>query len=382
MNKILSLGIATILLMATSCKKEGCTDDTALNYDAKAKKDDNSCEYAIVEESYTIPTTYVYVDANNNSTVDYSGQNDRLNQLEELVVKMKTGRTSVLNAQDLKDMFSNVGGNGNGNFSFSSTKQLKDKCFALDQALLESYLDSIALASQSYMNVATNGQAGVLTSGTSFYLFDKNGIQYDEVVEKSIMGACFMYQALNYYFGDTQMSVDNTTAVDAANGKYYTQLEHHWDEAFGYFGVPINFPTSSSDRFWDEYCVSQNPTLGSNAVMMNNFLKGRAAISNAKYTDRDSAIQAIRVMWEDICANQALKYINSAITYFGTDDAKFLHVMSEAYGFSKSLRYTPDATRRMTQSEVDNLVALFGTNFWNITNSDLQAIKATIEAKY
>lgn len=382
MNKILSLGIATILLATTSCKKEGCTDDTALNYDAKAKKDNNSCEYAIAEETYAIPTTYVFVDANSNSTIDYSGQNERLNQLSELVTKMKTGRTSVLNVQDLKDMFSNVGGNGNNNFSFTSTKQLKDKCFALDQALIESYLDSIAIASQSYMNTASNGQAGVLTSGTSFYLFDKNGIQYDEVVEKSIMGACFMYQALNYYFGDTQMSVDNTTAVDAANGKYYTQLEHHWDEAFGYFGVPIDFPTNSSDRFWDEYCQSQNANLGSNAVMMNNFLKGRAAISNNKLADRDAAIQAIRVMWEDICANQALKYINSAISYFGTDQAKFMHVMSEAYGFSKSLRYAPDATRRMTQSEVDALVGLFGTNFWNITNTDLQAIKAAIEAKY
>lgn len=29
----------------TSCKRKGCTDPTAINYDEKAKKDDNSCEY-------------------------------------------------------------------------------------------------------------------------------------------------------------------------------------------------------------------------------------------------------------------------------------------------------------------------------------------------
>lgn len=378
MNKLLYVGIS-VLFIASSCKKEGCTDETALNYDAKAKKDDNSCEYAVVtDDSYSIPSTFVFADANGNSTVDYSGQTDRINQLSELIAKIKTGRTSVLDAQELKDMFSNT----NNPFSFTSTKQLKDKCFPLDQAMIESFMDSAAIASQSYMNTASNGQAGVLTSGTSSYLFDKNGKQYAEVVEKSIMGACFMYQALNHYFGDAQMNVDNTTAVDAANGKYYTQMEHHWDEAFGYFGVAIDFPTNTTAKYWGKYCISQDANLGSNAVMMNNFLKGRAAISNNKIGDRNAAIQTIRVMWEDICANQALKYLNDGIGYFGNDDAKFLHVMSEAYGFVYALRYTPEATRRMTQSEVDALVALFGDNFWDLTNNDLQAIKAAIEAKY
>jgi hypothetical protein len=37
------LGATT--LVATSCKREGCTDETALNFDDKAKKDDGSCVY-------------------------------------------------------------------------------------------------------------------------------------------------------------------------------------------------------------------------------------------------------------------------------------------------------------------------------------------------
>ncbi len=382
MNKFIALCAATLFL-ASACKKEGCTDDTALNYNPKAKKDNNSCEYAVIaDNSYTIPTTYVFLDANGHSTVNYSGQDDRINQLAQMATKMKTGNASILNAQDLKDMFSNVGGNGNSNFNFTSSKQLKDKCFALDQATIDGFFDSLAIASQSYMNTASNGQAGVLTSGTSKYLFDKNGKQYDEIIQKSIMGACFMNQALNYYFADAQMAVDNTTAVDAANNKYYTQMEHHWDEAFGYFSVPVNFPTSPATLFWGKYCDSQNATLGSNAIMMNNFLKGRAAISNNKLADRDAAIQSIRIMWENISAKQALKYLEEGIGYFGNDDAKFLHVMSEAYGFAQNLRYAPESTRRMTQTEVNSLMALFGDNFWNLTNSDLQAIKATILAKY
>lgn len=34
-----------LALMATSCKKEGCTDLDATNFDGKAKKDDGSCVY-------------------------------------------------------------------------------------------------------------------------------------------------------------------------------------------------------------------------------------------------------------------------------------------------------------------------------------------------
>lgn len=381
MNKFFYLALATIVL-TTSCKKEGCTDETALNYDGKADKDDNSCIYAEEPTTYNIPTTFVFTDDAGNNTVNYSGQTERLDQLSEMVVKMKLGTTQVVSAQELKDMFANVGGNGNGNFSFSSTKQLKDKCFTIDQPLFEQWMDSLALSSQSFGSVASNGQAGVITSGTSSYLVNENGVEYVQLIEKGLMGAVFMHQALNHYFADAQMAVNNTTAVDPNTGKYYTQMEHHWDEAFGYFGVAIDFPSTAGTRFWGKYSNSQNAVLGCDAIMMNNFLKGRAAISNEVYTDRDAAIQAIRTMWEDISANQAIKYMQDAIGYFGNDNAKYLHALSEAYAFARNLRYAPDATRRMSQSEVNNLVAMFGDNFWDLTNADLNTIKAELEAQY
>ncbi|MBL7898430.1 MAG: hypothetical protein JNJ99_07835 [Crocinitomicaceae bacterium] len=40
--KILLVGII-LFGLSTSCKKEGCTDSTATNFDADAKKDDGSC---------------------------------------------------------------------------------------------------------------------------------------------------------------------------------------------------------------------------------------------------------------------------------------------------------------------------------------------------
>lgn len=383
MKKLLYIVISGgLLFTVVSCKKKGCTDPGATNYSEKAKKDDGSCTYEDEAPSYSTPSTYAFLDANGNNTVDYSGQTERLNQLREMVILMKSGTSGVVDAQALKDMFANTGGNGNGNFSFSSTKQLKDKCFSLDQAMFESWMDDISLASQDYAISASNGQAGTLTTGTSTYLFDANGREPLQFIEKGLMGAVFMYQALNVYFGPGKMDVDNTTAVDPSNGLYYTTMQHHWDEAFGYFGVDVSFPSIIPNDFWGKYCNSQNGLLNCNADMMNNFLKGRAAIGASVYADRDAAIEAIRLEWEDITANQAISYLDQAISSFGSDDAKFLHVLAEAYIFAWNIRYAPVETRRMNPTEHAALMNLFKANFWDMTIQDINAIKAQLQAKY
>jgi Domain of unknown function (DUF4856) len=374
-SNIYVIGLLSLFVLA-ACKKEGCTDPSATNYNKKAKKDDGSCKYSL---PYTIPTTYSFVNSQGNNTVDYSGQTDRLNHLREMIAYAETGTTTSLNAQVLKDMFNNANGNGNGSFSFTSSRQLQNKCFSLDTALIISYFDALANASNDFSQTASNGQAGVLTSGTSSYLFAANGFEYTEMIEKAIMAAVFKYQALNIYLGSTNMSADNTTLV---SGQNYTNLEHYWDEAFGYFGVPSDFPTTAATDFWGKYCNSQDANLGSNALMMNNFLKGRAAIANHYESDKDASIQTIRETWEAIAAYQAMRYLDLAVQNFGTDQAKTLHVLSEAYGFIYALRFAPLETRNLTTQQVDDLLAGFGSNLWNLTLNDIQSIKTSLDSNY
>ncbi|MFT7343590.1 MAG: hypothetical protein ACI9XP_000164 [Lentimonas sp.] len=380
--KNILLPIAIITLVLGSCKKQGCIDPDATNYDKNAKKDNGKCQYPSVESTYEVPSTYTFTDANGNSTVSYSGQTDRLSHLESITSYAKSGTANILTAQNLKDMYVNLNGNGNGQFSFSSTKQLKNKCFALDEGLYEQYMDSIAVASQSNGQTASQGQAGILASGTSSYLFAKNGIEYTQLLEKGIMGGVLMYQALNVYFGDDKMNVDNTAAVDPGAGEYYTKMEHHFDEAFGYFGVDIDFPNTIPSEFWGEYCDKQNSTLGSNEIMISNFRKGRAAISNDYLGDRDAAILQIRKTWEEVSAYQAVTYIDQAISFFGNDQAKFLHVLSEAYAFAYNLKYAPLETRRLSNAEHESMMDLFPLDFYAITLPELNDIKSAILAKY
>lgn len=372
MKKYVILSLITSTLIV-SCKREGCMDPLASNYDSKAKKNNNSCIYS--ETSYIIPTTYSF-----GNTVDYSGQIDRLEQIRQIITKMDEATTSVIDAQDLKDMFANTNGNGNGNFNFTSTRQLKNKCFSLDQDLIESWMDSLAKNSIYHNQTAANGVAGTLMVEGSLHLFSANGIEYAERIEKALMGAVQMYQALNVYFGSSKMDVDNTNSVDPLNGLYYTEMEHHWDEAFGYFGVATNFPTIIPDDLWGEYCNNQN-SWGSNALMMDNFLKGRAAISNKKLADRDQAILDIRNTWEKIAAYQAMEYLDEAAANMNNSGLMF-HALTEAMGFVNNLRYAPEETRNLTQAELTSILNKFGTNFWNISLVKINEIKSDIDAKY
>lgn len=60
------LTIAALTLGTVSCKKEGCTDPTATNYDEKAKKDDGTCVFP--EEPVDETTVYVSSNITTNTT--------------------------------------------------------------------------------------------------------------------------------------------------------------------------------------------------------------------------------------------------------------------------------------------------------------------------
>jgi len=320
------------------------------------------------EISYDVPDTY------NFENVDYSGQTTRLNMMEEMTAYMKTGNEgAVLDAEKLKNMYANTGDAFDDDALNSASKDLKTKTFSLDQSLFEEYMDLIAEASQSAGQTGSNGTAGLVTSndGAKTYLLAANGFEYTQLIEKGLMGACFYYQATAVYLDEERIgsAVDNTEVTDGKG----TDMEHHWDEAFGYLGVPADFPsTTEGARFWGKYSNGRDALLGTNEALMDAFTKGRAAISAKDMDTKNEMIPVIRENWEKVAAGTAIHYINSALGSF-SDDALRSHTLSEAYAFTLALKYNPD--RIISTEQINEIFELIGDNLYEVSSDDLNTAK-------
>ncbi|MBC5774403.1 DUF4856 domain-containing protein [Pontibacter sp. KCTC 32443] len=324
--------------------------------------------------SYEVPTTY------NFQNVNYSGQTARLGMLSELDAYIKTGNNgAVLDAQVMRNMYANANAPFADASLNTSGKQLKDKTIATAQTTFEGFFNAVATASQSAGAAASNGTAGILTtSDNKKYLVDANGVEYAQVIAKGLMGAVFYNQAVEGYLTDLKIgsTIDNTTVTPGEG----TKMEHHWDEAFGYFGAPTDFPTNTTGlKFWANYSNQVNAALNSNKTMMDAFLKGRAAISANDMAGKNAAAATLRSEWERLVAASAIHELNAARTNI-TDQAKKSHYLSEAIGFVMGLKYKTD--RKLTDAQYEQVMAKIGTNLYNTTSADIVAAIDILSAAY
>lgn len=349
--------IASVLLLGVaSCKKEETPEPTTP-----------------IPTGYSIPTTY------NFTNVNYTGQTQRIAMLDALTTYMKTANTSgvTVDATVMKNMYANNGNPFADSALNASGKQLKSKTFALDQAFFEACFDSLALNSLSTV-AGTNGTAGVVVSpndATKKYLCSATGIEYNQLITKGLMGAVFYYQATSVYLENIS-TADNATIVSGQG----TAMEHNWDEVFGYFGVPTDFPTTVTGlKYWGSYSNQRNSVLSVNTALMTGFLKGRAAISNQDYTTRDVMVTEIRNAWEKVAAGTAIHYINTAKDNL-TDDALRNHALSECLGFVMSLKY--NINKKISDTELDQVKAYLGTNFYTVSINNLDNAKNLLSTIY
>ncbi|MFV8442222.1 DUF4856 domain-containing protein [Flavobacterium sp. LB2P44] len=395
--KKLSLSAFPILLLAlASCSNDDATVEDTYNY--------------------TVPATYTF-ERNAVTSVDYSGQSSRLLMLDEMGKYFSTAATNGTVADDavLSDMYANVNNRYTGAGLNVSGKQLKDKTAASKdyfslylgggsiaeqvsvRDLFETQFDNGDAASQGA--TASAGVAGVYLDGTSKRLFAANGLEPQQVLLKGMMGACFMDQIANNYLSLNKLDgginkVDNTNKV-LLTGKSYTEMEHNWDEAYGYiYGADNLTVTPNTFKFWSSYINQVNADTDFNTLKADidlAFRKGRAAIVANDYKVRDAQIDIIKSKLAMVSAVRAVFYLQEGKGKLATDKgAKAFHALSEGYGFIMSLRYTNKPGTNspyFTKSEVDAMLAsmVSGTNgLWAIDTlgAKLDTISTQIAAKF
>ena len=353
------------------------------------------------------PATYQF-ERNGMTSVSYSGQTTRILMAEELIDALKDPSFSEM---QLDAMFNHQ----EGDIDFSdaslnaSDKSIRSKTAAsfdfftsnttdanAIKADFESWIaEQVADVYPNWANTATPGNPGQLTeNGGSVRYVNAKGLELNQAVNKGLIGALMGDQLMNNYISKDLLAQFEATndSETLVTDKNYTDMEHDWDEAFGYlYGTDDALaPQLNQDSFLNKYLqgVENDPDFtGIAQDIYNAFKLGRAAIVAKNYDVRNEQAEIIREKISEVIAIRAVYYLQSGKLTLGTDNASAFHDLSEGFGFIYSLQFTrkPNTDEAyFTKAEVDAYIAqlMTGNGFWDVTSTMLDDMSDDIAGRF
>lgn len=271
-------------------------------------------------------------------------------QLETLVNEAKKGRLqgTVLDYPILTQLYNT----GNPSLKSITTNYYANRLDGTGQ-----WLDEMAKASGGiYTPAPPTGQGGVYGG----YLFDENGLEIEQLVEKGLFGAALY----NYAVSLMQSNMTPATA----------------DRLVRIFGAHPDFPNTPTaakaanpDKFMANYAARRDNNDGTGLYfqMKNAFIKLQAALgAGADYNqERDEALASIRETWEKVNVGTIINYCHSMISTLGSTNptdaqkASALHAYGECVGFIHGWRTIPAAYKKITDGEIDEILILLNAPY-------------------
>lgn len=401
------------------------------------------------------------------SSVDYSGQTARHALIAELNEYIASGLQADIDAGEFADKaavidklnsyFRTTDDQYNNNFALtflddakqgfitdisSSLKTLQGKIAGVDasrmhkvwtdgtsfvgagegmtpETLVDTYFDQLA---DNAVNANIRRDESTNTEITAVYV-NTDGTDLKQLIQKFLLMSVTYSQGTDDYL-DEGLTSDNIDARDT--GKAETELEHGFDEGFGYFGAARNYLENSDednanvgtfDTNGDESLDLQSEVNLGNSVnaakrdlgtadntnptdftteAMEAFLAARHMISEsvgtaftademtALETHRNAAVNA----WEKAIAATVIHYINDVTADLGksdTDDYNFEDVAkhwSEMKGFALGLQFNPHSP--ITAEQFADIHTLMGQKpvvltFGSSDRTDVDAYLADLE---
>ncbi len=342
-----------------------------------------------------VPSTYEF-QRNGQTSVDIGGQVTRQNMLKEINDYLFSATTGAMpDKQRLLNMYENLNNPFADPALNASGKKLSDKTsasetHAVNSGVAKQYLIDIlsraADASTKLTPVAAKGNSGIVSNPTTnkTYFVDEKGIEYTQQFQKSVMGSVFMDQLVNGYLSDTKLNVDNEKLEDQKN---FTEMEHHWDEAFGYFSKEKDFKLTGDPNpgYWGGYVRGIEDPFKSGSKVYAAFRTGRAAIVAKDYTERDKQRDIIRQEMELVCAVKAVHYLEEFKSELAEGNiAEAFHELSEGLGFIYSLRYAASGKVSASKSNewMNKLIAGDGFYASDISTTRIPQLRSEILAVY
>ena len=358
------------------------------------------------------PETYSF-ERNGESTVSYSGQTTRLEQADELYAALNSSEST---ASGLDLMFNGSEGssagfandllNGTSKIIGSKTASSTLAGSATTKERFNQYITDFASNVAPNWNMdAAPGMPGSITSpdGASTYQINAVGQELDQLFFKGLIGAFTLDQIVNNYIHPNQLDsgtrIDDNDSGVLSDGKPYTDMEHKWDEGFGYLygqegdlddvGATVGSAPSGSGNLLMKYFKKVNaeggyePGIGQ--TVYDAFIMGRTAIVNKDYDLREAQADIIQVELSKVIGYYAVHYLNDYLAKVEEGNtAKAHHSLSEAYGFILSLQFTNNGNDEpyMSKADVENFLDTSLSDFHNIDQDDITAMIIVIKAAY
>jgi hypothetical protein len=304
----------------------------------------NACEKST--PPLDIPTAYDGAAFAANTTT----QDAVRTQLEALVNEAKKGRTAgtILTY----DVLSGLYNTGN-----PSLKSITTSYYAGRLDGTGNWLDEMAKASGTgYTPGVTAGQGGTFGG----YLFDENGLEIEQLLEKGLFGAALYNHAVTLMQGTiTPATADQLVRIYGAHPDFPN--------------TPTAAKAANPDKFMANYAARRDKNDGTGLYfqMKNGFLQLQAAVKAGEdyNEERDEAIATIQLTWEKINAATIINYCHSVIsimsntTVSDTDKGRALHAYGECVGFTHGWRTIPQDYKRITDAEIDNILVLLNAPY-------------------
>jgi hypothetical protein len=181
------------------------------------------------------------------------------------------------------------------------------------------------------------------------------------------------------------------TVVD---GKPYTNMEHKWDEAFGYLFGGSQSPATpladlgAADGFLNKYLgrvEDDTDYAGIAAAIELAFRTGRAAIVAGDYEERDRQATIIKENLTKVLAVRAVYYLKQGEAALTAAPANFggaFHDLSEGYGFVYSLRFVAGQDATIVDGWINDLTNDAGNGFWDLDTATISTIANEIATAY
>lgn len=209
------------------------------------------------------------------------------------------------------------------------------------------------------------GYVGFSLSDPNLVYVDEKGVVISEVFQAIVQGAIYLDKVLNYHLNETFLDDPirrkNHENVSLVVGHNYTELEHHWDLAYGYYGFLRGFTQLHGISLIKD----------SQRKLFEAFVQGRIELSRYRYDVMKTHLHIIRRELSRVVAVCAMHYLvgnNTLANLKETPQDAFLF-LSKGYGLIYALQFTCNEAGNpyFSYAEIQQILSQLteGNGFWD-----------------